>query len=250
MRWALGFSGFSIKFPDGPQPDSHSLRSRKPPLSSRTVGFPKSGWRQQLVSRDPSPPIQKLKCLLTFAPSMLCLVSLSTLSEVVTASRPSVSGQCFLSSARCCRKPLCLLLVLPLAVQYLVLHQRTLLLFPRSYGLMRQSYPLPSPVVVPRRRVFAGRRKSLLGVGPSRRCLCVSFPTCLDPYPGCPRSALTRFFLRGSGLPPVTTRSAVSKDPYSDFYREGISRLQSFRYVQARSFARHLGRSHHKLVSW
>lgn len=178
------------------------------------------------------------------------MVSLSTLIEVVTASRPSVSGQCFLSSARCCRKPLCLLLVLPLAVQYLVLHQRTLLLFPRSYGLMRQSYPLPSPVVLPRRQVFAGRRKSLLGVGPSRRCLCVSFPTCLDPYPGCPRSALTRFFLRGSGLPPVFTRSAVSKDPYSDFYRGALSRLQSFRYVQARSFVRHLGRSHHKLVSW
>ena len=53
-RLVLGFSGSSTKFPDGPQPDSHNPRFRKPPLSSRTVGpacadrSPESGWRHSI----------------------------------------------------------------------------------------------------------------------------------------------------------------------------------------------------------
>ena len=43
-------------------------------------------------------------------------------------------------------------------------------------------------------QVFAGCCQSLLEDGPSRRYLCESFPTCLDPYPGCPYGASTRFF--------------------------------------------------------
>ena len=49
-RLVLGFSSSSIKFPDGPQPDSHNPRFRKPPLSSRTVGSPESGWRHSTSS--------------------------------------------------------------------------------------------------------------------------------------------------------------------------------------------------------
>jgi hypothetical protein len=49
-RLVLGFSGSSTKFPDGPQPDSHNPRFRKPPLSSRTVGSPESGWRHSISS--------------------------------------------------------------------------------------------------------------------------------------------------------------------------------------------------------
>jgi len=59
------------------------------------------------------------------------------------------------------------------------------------------------------RRVFAGCRQSLLGVGPSRRYLCESFPTCLDPYPGCSCGALARAFPQDIGLPSVRTRSAL-----------------------------------------
>ena len=59
------------------------------------------------------------------------------------------------------------------------------------------------------RRVFAGCRQSLLGVGPSRRYLCESFPTCLDPYPGCSCGALARSFPQDIGLPSVRTRSAL-----------------------------------------
>jgi hypothetical protein len=59
-------------------------------------------------------------------------------------------------------------------------------------------------------KVFAGCCQPLLGIGPSRRYLCESFLTCLDPYPGCSCGALTRFFPQDNGLPNVRTRSARS----------------------------------------
>lgn len=52
--------------------------------------------------------------------------------------------------------------------------------------------------------------ESLLEVGPSRRYLCESFSTCLDPYPGCLCGVLTRFFPQSFGLPAKHTRSALS----------------------------------------
>ncbi len=57
-------------------------------------------------------------------------------------------------------------------------------------------------------QVFAGRCQPRLGVGPSRRYLCRSFPTCLDPYPGGSCGALARFFPQDIGLPDVRTRAA------------------------------------------
>ena len=59
------------------------------------------------------------------------------------------------------------------------------------------------------RRVFAGCCQPLLGVGPSRRCLCESVAACLNPYPGCSCGAFTRFFPQDNGLPDVMTRSAL-----------------------------------------
>jgi hypothetical protein len=59
-------------------------------------------------------------------------------------------------------------------------------------------------------RVCAGCCESLLEVGASRRYLCKSFSTCLDPYLGCFCGALTRFFPQNYGLPGVTSRSALS----------------------------------------
>ena len=94
------------------------------------------------------------------------------------------------------------------------------------------------------RWVFAGCCQPLLGVGPSRRYLCESFPTCLDPYPGCSCGARTRYFPQDNGLPNVRIWSARSLSqswhyPYSNFSTELFTRLQSFANVQARGFARH-----------
>ena len=58
------------------------------------------------------------------------------------------------------------------------------------------------------RMVFAACCQPLLGTGPSRRYLCQSFPTCLDPYSGCSQGARARCFPQDIGLPRVRTGSA------------------------------------------
>ena len=117
-------------------------------------------------------------------------------------------------------------------------------------SLVRTHAPVPNPPSASGfnlvQRVFAGCRQSLLGVGPSRRYLCESFPTCLDPYPGCSCGALTRFFPQDFGLPHVRNGSAQRTLPVqATSYTDAISGLQSFTHVQARRFARHPGRSYH-----
>ena len=76
---------------------------------------------------------------------------------------------------------------------------------------MRQTKILSQPrfSLVP--RVFAGCCESLLEVGPSRRYLCKSFSTCLDPYPGCSCGAHARYFPQNYGLPGVPNRSALGR---------------------------------------
>ena len=74
---------------------------------------------------------------------------------------------------------------------------------------MRQSSTLLVLRSHPQHPVCAGCGQPLLGEGPSRRCLCASFPACLDPYPGGSCGAPTRFFPHDSGLPPVRTGSAL-----------------------------------------
>ena len=65
--------------------------------------------------------------------------------------------------------------------------------------------PLPSSRLWHRlvRKVFAGCCQPLLRNGPSRRYLCRSIRTCLDPYSGGPQGAIPRFLPRDVGLPRV-----------------------------------------------
>jgi hypothetical protein len=220
-------------------------------LSSRTVGFPESGWRPWLSARDlpaswcglsvgsrtPLPPAvcHRLRPRAVVTPFPGSVSGWSTTAKDrqgreplrprpgVTLSRDSVShclGECYPSffapTGSCAR--------------------------PCPSGRLQRC--LGSPV-------FAGCRQSLLRHGPSRRYLRGSFPACLDPYPACSRSALARFFLRDFGLPRVRTGSALRNYPNSHFRREYFSGLQSFLYVQARWLARHPGDSHHDaLRAW
>jgi len=57
-------------------------------------------------------------------------------------------------------------------------------------------------------RVCAGCDQPLLDIGPSQRYLHESFPRCLDPYPGGPHGARTRFFPQGIGLPHLLSRTS------------------------------------------
>ena len=62
-------------------------------------------------------------------------------------------------------------------------------------------------------RVFAGCCRPLLGIGPSRRYLRVSFPGCLDLYPGGSRGAHSRCFPRDDDLPRTRSGSAQPQLP-------------------------------------
>ncbi len=66
-------------------------------------------------------------------------------------------------------------------------------------------------------RVCAGCGQPLLGKGPSQRYLHESFSRCLDPYPGAPPGASTRFLPQGIGLPHFLTGSARHIIPDNDF---------------------------------
>jgi len=87
----------------------------------------------------------------------------------------------------------------------------------RYYRLMRQSVFLPLPTV------SLGNRSSPVAVSPGCNAdlpdvyLHDSFPGCLDPYPGGPFSAFTRFFLKGIGLPHIRTGRLYHHTPHSDF---------------------------------
>jgi hypothetical protein len=94
------------------------------------------------------------------------------------------------------------------------------------------------------RLVFAACCQPLLGTGPSRRYLCQSFPTCLDPYSGYSQGARARCFPQDIGLPRVRTGSAHRVSPTATSVGTHFSELQSFSDVQTRRFARHSGSSH------
>ena len=84
--------------------------------------------------------------------------------------------------------------------------------------------PKPSPRlgITLAHGVFTGCYQPLLGVGPSRPYLCESFPTCLDPYPGGPQGAFTRFFPQGVGLPRSCSGSALHHILDSHFSPGGL----------------------------
>jgi len=63
------------------------------------------------------------------------------------------------------------------------------------------------------RRVFAGCRQSLLGVGPSRHYLCNPCMGAWTPTPQCPPGALARFFPEDNGLTSDVTSSAHQNYP-------------------------------------
>ena len=63
------------------------------------------------------------------------------------------------------------------------------------------------------RAVLAGCCQPLLGTGPSRRYLCRSVPTCLDPYSGCSQGARARCFPQDIGLPRIRIGSALWQFP-------------------------------------
>jgi hypothetical protein len=115
------------------------------------------------------------------------------------------------------RETLCPVKVLPLQEKGLPLLRPVLPGPPRSYGLMRQTWILCSPLPSLRVTVFAGCCEPRLGIGPSRRYLHKSVPRCLVPYPGSPLVHALVSSRRAAAFPtlqpgrrPTSTRTVTS----------------------------------------
>ncbi len=115
--------------------------------------------------------------------------------------------------------------------------QRTLLLLPRSYGLMRQTISLRTPRLTLGSAVFAGCCKSLLDSGPSRHYLCHPWVGAWTHTAPCPSGALTHFFPNDNGLTSRETRSAHEITPAKRLrqgaYFRGCSHSITFRLLHS-----------------
>ena len=108
--------------------------------------------------------------------------------------------------------------------------RRALPLLHRSDGLMRQTITLHGTScssLIP--VVFAGCCQSLLGDGPSRRCLCVRVPACLDLSPGSPGRCMRPFLpVRHRPSPPPDSGSATAEFRSKQLPADAVSRTSSF----------------------
>ena len=206
------------------------------PLSSRTVGFPESGWQPSLVPTGPShtsrgsnarsyTPLEDVVIPVARRPVRLPPWAWLCVQTVCPLWRPRRTESPF---ARAGRYP-------PQGGSLTTSEGIT----PPS-SLLRAHAPHQTPRaafgdLIP--RVLAGCGEPLLEDGGSRRYLCVSVPRCLDLYPGGVLGACTHYFPTTIGLPPVPMGSAYRNNPPSDFRAGVMSELQSFAHVQASRFA-------------
>ena len=169
------------------------------PLRSRTVGFPQSG-SDLGFPLGACPVVAMLKCWLTSTPlTPVCPQTRPRFEgRLLSAQSPSTtlgppSAQSPFATSRCYRRV------------GDVVH----LLGGRYPTFIAPTGPCARPLPSPRfwlrlvRGIFAGCGQPLLRNGPSRRYLCRSIRTCLDPYSGSPQGACTRFFPQDIGLPRV-----------------------------------------------
>ena len=172
------------------------------PLRSRTAGFPGSGSDLDLPSVA-FPKSMKLKCWLTYTPLLLSL--LPRLPPFVP--RPFMSGYSW-----DCQVPRA-----PSRVQGVTSHTEASSTSLASFTLLSSLLRAHATILIPPHaygfnlvhEVFAGCCQPLLGIAPSRRYLCWSFSTCLDPYSGALKGASIRSFPLSIGLLRFMSGSAV-----------------------------------------
>ena len=179
----------------------HSLRFRRPPCDPGRWDFPRPvltlaplrlpSQRTRSFSADPPPPLRALVCF--HGRSMVHRpYRVRGLLERPSAQSPFARVRC------------------DLARRALLDHvSRYYPAFIAPTGSCASPPPSSCLNATLGHQVCAGCGQPLLGGGPSRRCLCASFPACLDLYPGGSSGAHARFFPQDIGLPPVRTGSAL-----------------------------------------
>ena len=171
-------------------------RFHKPPCDPGRWVFPSPVLTLAFLC-GPSRHVAKLKCWHTYTPP----------PPVCPQTRPCFEGRLTLGSVSenhpgtaKCPEPLCPMSALPPWGRHRSPPRRALPLLHRSYGLMRQTFTLPRPLVSLLPQVFADCCQPLLGQGPSRHYLCNPCVGAWTPTPRCPSGAQSRFFPENIGL--------------------------------------------------
>jgi hypothetical protein len=114
----------------------------------------------------------------------------------------------------------------------------------RSYGLMRQSSPLPLPRRYPRTAGLCRLRSAPAGRRTFPTLSLRIFPCVLGPLPRRLVWCLYPLLPPRQRPSPHSDQVGAPQSPCSDFSTAPFSRLQSFPHVQARRGAHHPGRSY------
>jgi hypothetical protein len=182
------------------------------PLSCRTAGFPRSGWKSWPVVGEPSHP-QGGSSAGSHTPRHAWFTH-HFVPAPTSAFPGSVSGRRAERGTTKYPESLCLISALPLSGRCTSSPARALLLGHRSYGLIRHSHPAPLSFGLSLvRGVSAGCYQPLLPAGPSRRYLCESFPGCLGPYHGGPAECTCLFLPPRHRPSPVHYRGRLPASP-------------------------------------
>ncbi len=217
------------------------------PLRSRTVGFPESGsglGSARHFSGRAFPHRAKLRCWRTLRPDAVEFAS-PLRHDAGPAESSSVSGCLPTVVATECPEPLCPERALPAPGRPRKPPGGALPPRLRSYGLMRQTIPLPAPRLSPCAR---GLRR--LSPVPAARW---PFPTlslrplrrCSDPYPAALLGCACPLLHRGHRSHPTLDGFDARIYPHTaTSVGSPISRLQSFDHLRAPTLARPPGCSH------
>ena len=209
------------------------------PLRSRTVGFPESGsglGSARHLSATGLPVRSKAEVLAHIHPTDVrsaCLLVPTPSKHIPGTVSENSWGH---RNHRVPRAPLPGGGRYPQPGQPRGSPQRTLLLLPRSYGLMRQTISLHTPRLT-LGAVFAGCCKSLLDSGLSRHYLCHPCVGAWTHTAPCPSGALTHFFPNDNGLTSRQTRSTHEITPAKRLrqgaYFRGCSHSITFRRLHS-----------------
>jgi hypothetical protein len=223
-----------------------SARFLKPPFSSRTVGFPESGWRPWPFPGRPSQYHRGLSAgSHTPLKASVCLPARHALDHTASIRHCVLPRLLFMPAM--CREPLCSFGVLLRQMWSLSPHRKTFLFLHRSYGLMRQTKILRSPsasasvnrsLQVATRPCWILALPDVISVNPSQRARPL---TPVDSH-----GALARFFpwqhrpshsSRWSAFP----RLSIQQLQYGGCFR---SRRHSFRFRPAALLATRVAPTH------
>ncbi len=211
------------------------------PLRSRTVGFPESGsglGSARHFSGRAFPHGAKLRCWRTLRPSAVEFAS-PLRHDAGPAEPSSVSGCLPTVVATECPEPLCPERALPAPGRPREPPGGALPPRLRSYGLMRQTIPLPAPRLSP-----CAPGLCRLSPVPAGRW---SFPTLSlrplcrrsDPYPAALLGCTHRFLHQGHRPHPTGNGFGARNYPHmAASVGSRISRLQSFDHLRAPALAR------------